>query len=58
MKTLHYKIAAPTLLEFLRIYLKQVLDIEKQGSGSEACDLKDSQKMLKYRLAIYLSKLT
>lgn len=28
LKTLHYKIAVPTVLDFLKIYLKQVLDID------------------------------
>ena len=28
MKTLHYKIASPTVLEFLRIYLKEVIDTD------------------------------
>lgn len=58
LKALHYKIAAPTLLEFLRLYLKQVLDIEQihyNASESETPDL--HAKILKYRLAIYLSKL-
>ena len=58
LKTLHYKIAAPTLLEFLRFYLKQVFDIDKQSIGLEPCAPEHPQKVLKYRLAIYLSKLT
>jgi cyclin B len=34
LKHIHYKIPAPTVLEFLKVYLKEVLDISHLGNTS------------------------
>jgi len=34
LKTIHYRIPAPTVLDFLKVYLKNVLEIGHQGNTS------------------------
>lgn len=41
LKVIHYKIATPTILEFLKVYLKQILDIDHQGNTCTAEEEKD-----------------
>lgn len=36
LKSINYKIAAPTSLDFLKVYLKQVLNIGKCGKSAAA----------------------
>ncbi len=41
LKVINYRIAAPTSLEFLKVYLKQVLNIGKPGKTAAAKDKKE-----------------
>ena len=68
LKVIHYKIATPTILEFLKVYLKQVLGIDHQKNTSLTDEEKASEpqesnsesgkKLLQYRMALYLCKLS
>ena len=40
LKAIHYRIPAPTSLEFLKVYLKDVLDIGQCGKSSKTNDSK------------------
>lgn len=42
LKTIHYKIPAPTSLDFLKVYLKDVMGISTCGKSSQKLDKKDS----------------
>ncbi len=43
LKVINYRIAAPTSLEFLKVYLKQVLNIGKPGKTAAAKDKKEQE---------------
>ena len=68
LKQIHYKIPAPTVLDFLKIYLKEVLEINHHGNTSlkkeekEAIptnsDTPEGKKHLIYKMAMYLSKMS
>ena len=57
LKVIHYKIAAPTILDFLRVYLRSVFNIEHVNldERKSACEL--GQNNLIYKMAIYLAKM-
>lgn len=42
LKTIHYKIPAPTVLDFLKVYLKEVLEIGHLGNTSLKKEEKDA----------------
>lgn len=42
LKTIHYKIPAPTVLDFLKVYLKEVLEIGHLGNTSLKKEEKDT----------------
>jgi Flp pilus assembly CpaF family ATPase len=44
LRAINYKIPAPTSLEFLKVYLKQVLNIGKSGKSGSAKDKKESEQ--------------
>jgi cyclin A len=68
LKQIHYKIPAPTVLDFLKIYLKEVLEISHVGNTSlkkeekeaipTSSDSPEGQKHLIYKMAMYLSKMS
>lgn len=43
LKAIHYKISVPTVLDFLKVYLKSVLDIDHLGVTSLTPAQKDNQ---------------
>jgi hypothetical protein len=68
LKTIHYKIPAPSILDFLKINLKEVLDIGHLGNTSMKKEEKDTlptnsdspagQKLLMLKMGIYLAKMS
>jgi len=68
LKTIHYKIPAPSLLDFLKVYLKEVLDIGHAGNTSltkeekaalpTSSDTPEGQKVLIHKMALYLGKMS
>lgn len=68
LKTIHYKIPAPTCLDFLRIYLRDVLLIghlgntslrkEEKESMPKNSDSSEGQKLLVLKMAQYLAKMS
>lgn len=68
LQKIHYKIPAPTTLEFLKIYLKHVLDIGHIGNTSlskaekEAVptnsDCEEGKKLLVQKMSLYLAKMS
>jgi len=68
LKTIRYKISAPSVLDFLRVYLKEVLNIGHQGNTSlkkeekEAMptnsDCPEGQKLLIHKMSLYLAKMS
>jgi hypothetical protein len=42
LKTIHYKIPAPTVMDFLKVYMKEVLEIGHLGNTSLKKEEKDS----------------
>lgn len=44
LKSINYKIAAPTSLDFLKVYLKQVLNIGKCGKSSSSSSDKEKKE--------------
>jgi len=68
LKTISYKIPAPTALDFLKVYLKEVLNISHQGNTSlrkeekenlpTNSDTPEGQKLLIYKMAMYLGKMS
>ena len=67
LKVINYRIPAPTVLDFLRIYLKEVLNIGHQGKSSLTkeekeniptnSDSKEGMKRLVYKMSLYLAKM-
>lgn len=67
LKTINYNIPAPTVLDFLRVYLKEVLDIGHVGKTSltkeekekipTSSDSPQGMKLLIYKMAMYLGKM-
>jgi len=67
LKTIHYRIPAPTALDFLKVYLKDILEIGHRGNTSLTKDEKEQlptdsdselgRKLLLHKMAIYLAKL-
>ena len=67
LKTINYKIPAPTTLDFLRMYMKRVLDIGHQGNTSlkkeekekvpTNSDSPEGQRLLIFKMAMYLAKM-
>lgn len=59
LKVIHYKIATPTILDFLKVYLRSVFQIEhvsqEEKMPKSACEL--DQNNLIYKMAIYLAKM-
>ena len=45
LKVINYRIPAPTSLDFLKVYLKEVLNIGKCGKSSSKLEKKDSNAM-------------
>ena len=68
LKTIHYKISAPTILDFLRIYLRDVLKIGHIGNTSlrkeekenlpTSSDTPEGQCFLVHKMAMYLGKMS
>ena len=68
LKTIKYKIPAPTVLDFLKIYLKEVLGISHQGNTSLKKEDKDKiptnsdspegLNLLIYKMSMYLGKMS
>ena len=68
LQVINYQIPAPTVLDFLRVYLKQVLDIGHQGKTSltkaekekipTSSDSPDGMKLLIYNMALFLGKMS
>lgn len=68
LKVIHYRISAPSVLDYLRVYLKQLLDIGHQGNTSlkkeekEALptnsDSEEGLKLLMSKMALYLAKMS
>lgn len=68
LKTIKYKIPAPTVLDFLKIYLKEVLGISHQGNTSVKKEDKDKiptnsdtpegLNLLIYKMSMYLGKMS
>lgn len=68
LKTIHYRIPAPSVLDFLRIYLRDVLAIGHQGNSSlrpeekallpTSSDSPAGQKFLVHKMALYLAKMS
>ena len=68
LKQIHYKIPAPTVLDFLKIYLKEVLEINHHGNTSlkkeekeaipTSSETPEGKKHLIYKMAMYLSKMS
>ena len=65
LKAINYRIAAPTSLDFLKIYLKQVLNIGKCGKSStkdkkeerEPTQPQNSEQLLIEKMSLYLAKM-
>ena len=67
LKVINYRIPAPTVLDFLRVYLKEVLKIGHQGKSSltkeekdnipTSSDTQEGMKRLVYKMALYLAKM-
>ena len=67
LQVINYRIPAPTVLDFLRVYLKQVLDIGHQGKSSltkeekdnlpTSSDTREGMQRLVYKMALYLAKM-
>lgn len=68
LKTIRYKIPAPSVLDFLKVYLKEVLDIGHLGNTSlkkeekdampTSSDCPDGQKLLIHKMSLYLAKMS
>ena len=68
LKTINYQIPAPTVLDFLRVYLQEVLDIGHQGKTSltkeqeeaipKNSDSPEGLKLLIFKMAMYLGKMS
>ncbi len=68
LKTIHYKIPAPSILDFLKVYLKDVLDIGHLGNTSLKKEEKEAmptnsdthagQKLLILKMSLYLAKMS
>lgn len=68
LKTIHYKIPAPSVLDFLKIYLKEVLNIGHLGNTSLKKDEKEAmptnsdcdagRKLLIHKMSLYLAKMS
>jgi len=68
LKVIKYKIPAPTVLDFLKVYLKEVLGIGHQGNTSLKKDEKDKiptssdtpegLNLLIYKMSMYLAKMS
>lgn len=68
LKSIHYKITAPSLLDFLKINLKEVLDIGHLGNTSLKKEEKDAmptnsdcpegRKLLIQKMSLYLAKMS
>lgn len=68
LKAIHYRIQAPSVLDFLKVYLRFILDIEHVGNTSLTKQQKaelpqDSespagQKLLIQKMALYLAKMS
>lgn len=68
LKTIKYKIPAPTTLDFLKVYLKEVLGIGHQGNTSlrkeekealpKDSDSAEGQKLLIFKMSMYLAKMS
>lgn len=68
LQTIDYRIAAPTVLDFLKVYLKEVLDIGHVGNTSLTKEQKENQpkesdspvglKCLIHKMAMYLAKMS
>lgn len=59
MKVIKYKIAAPTILDFLKHYLRSIFGVEniallKESTKSD----QDEIKLLVYKMSIYLAKMS
>lgn len=67
LKVINYRIPAPTVLDFLRVYLKDVLKIGHQGKSSltkeekealpTSSDTEEGMQRLIYKMALYLAKM-
>lgn len=67
LKTINYKIAMPTPLDFLRVYLKEVLNIghagktsikkEKRDEPAPSSDTPEGLQILIQKMSMYLSKM-
>ena len=68
LRTINYRIASPSILDFLKIYLKEVLGIAQLGNTSlkkeekEALptnsDCPEGKKLLLLKMALYLAKMS
>jgi cyclin-A len=68
VKNIHYKIPAPTIFDFLKIQLKEVLGIGHVGNTSlkkeekehqpTNSDCEEGQKLLVYKMGLYLAKMS
>lgn len=68
LKTIHYKIPTPSLLDFLKVYLKAVLNIGHAGNTSlkkeekaalpTNSDTPEGQKLLIHKMSLYLAKMS
>lgn len=57
LKVIHYKIAAPTILDFLKVYLRSVLQIEHISQDENQAPPESGSKVLIYKMALYLGKM-
>jgi len=51
LKAINYKIASPTILDFLKVYLMEVFNIDYTESAN-------NKHILIYKMSIYLAKMT
>ena len=68
LKVIKYKIPAPTVLDFLKVYLKEVLGIGHQGNTSlkkedkekipTNSDTPEGLNLLIYKMSMYLAKMS
>lgn len=68
LQVIHYRIPAPTILDFLKVYLKQILNIGHQGNTSLRREERDALptnseseaglKLLMQKMALYLGKIS
>jgi len=68
LKTIHYRISSPSILDFLKVNLKEVLNIGHLGNTSLKKEEKDAlptnsdcpegQKLLMLKMALYLAKMS